>query len=144
MYRSEPVSTGVSRFAAALAEACVLAALIVTPVYFNPETQRVFEPDKLAWVFLLGLGALWAQVLASAETGRAGWRRPSRRNARPEAKGAHRINPSTPARSAAAASARVAPRRIPAVTIRLAPLLARTNATASVTLSTHARTRPAS
>ena len=73
----ETAATGVWRFAAALAEACVLAALVVTAVYFNPETQRVFEPDKLAWVFLSGLAALWAQLLIGAEGGRRAWLRPN-------------------------------------------------------------------
>lgn len=44
---------------AALAEAAVLAAVVIVPLFFNPVTERVFEPDKLAWVLALaGLGAV--------------------------------------------------------------------------------------
>ena len=42
-------------FLQALAEGSVLAAAVLAPLYFNPRSARVFEPDKLAWLLLLGL-----------------------------------------------------------------------------------------
>lgn len=74
------------QLAGGLAEACVLVALIVTPLYFNPQSERVFEPDKAAWVIGLALIALLALGLRGLESwpragglakaqGADGWRR---------------------------------------------------------------------
>ncbi len=45
----------------------MLAAVVVTPLYFNPASQRVFEPDKLAWVACLGLAAGVALAVRALE-----------------------------------------------------------------------------
>ena len=52
-----------SRFADGIMEACWLLALIVTPLFFNIYSSRVFEPDKIALLRSLALvaGAAWAQ-----------------------------------------------------------------------------------
>ena len=72
-------TTGVERFATALVEFAWLAALAVVPLFFNPRTERVFEPDKLAWAVILALAALWGLAVWRAEAWPAGWppRRPS-------------------------------------------------------------------
>ena len=44
---SKPVQTRLSRICDAIIEAGWLAALIVTPLFFNTFSNRVFEPDKL-------------------------------------------------------------------------------------------------
>lgn len=69
-------TTGVGRFAEALVELAPLAALAVVPLYFNPRTERVFEPDKLAWVIVLGCLAAWGLLVAAAERRPALWGRP--------------------------------------------------------------------
>jgi Flp pilus assembly protein TadD/O-antigen ligase len=48
-------------------EATWLVALVAVPLFFNPRTERVFEPDKLAWVVVLGLLALWALAVGWVE-----------------------------------------------------------------------------
>jgi len=56
---------GASRAVAAargLPSAAACAALMTVPLFFNPRTERVFEPDKLAWLELLGLLAVGAAV----------------------------------------------------------------------------------
>lgn len=60
-------ATGLGRFAAALGDFAVLAALAVVPLYFNPQTERVFEPDKMAWLVLLALIAGWGLTVRAAE-----------------------------------------------------------------------------
>jgi O-antigen ligase/tetratricopeptide (TPR) repeat protein len=55
------------QLAGGLAEACVLVALVVTPLYFNPQSERVFEPDKVAWVIGLAFIALLALAVRGLE-----------------------------------------------------------------------------
>ncbi len=55
------------RLASGLLEACCLVALAVVPLYFNPESERAFEPDKLAWLIVLGCAALWALLVFTVE-----------------------------------------------------------------------------
>ena len=69
---SRAAGTPARSLATGLLEAVWLVALVVTPLYFNPRTERVFEPDKLAWVLVLGLMALWAHTVRAAEA--PGWR----------------------------------------------------------------------
>ena len=58
--------------ATALLEACAVAAAVVVPLFFNPRTERVFEPDKLAWLIALAAVALAGLVVrALAEPGGA-------------------------------------------------------------------------
>ncbi|MFN2115447.1 MAG: O-antigen ligase family protein [Anaerolineae bacterium] len=59
--------TVADRLAVGLTEAAYLAALAVVPLYFNPRSERVFEPDKLAWIVVLALLALWALVVRLLE-----------------------------------------------------------------------------
>lgn len=54
-------------FAEGLIQATWLAALCVLPLYFNPRSARVFEPDKLAWLVCLALIAFSGALLALAE-----------------------------------------------------------------------------
>ncbi len=63
---ADPNTTGLSCYEALL-EATYLAALVSVPLFFNPSTERVFEPDKMAWVLLLGLMALGAHLVRAAE-----------------------------------------------------------------------------
>lgn len=58
----------------ALAEGSVLAAVLLAPLYFNPRSARVFEPDKLAWLLVLGLlaaacGLAWPLVVPLPDRG---------------------------------------------------------------------------
>ena len=52
-----------SRFADGIMEACWLLALIVTPLFFNIYSSRVFEPDKISLVRSLALVALAAWLV---------------------------------------------------------------------------------
>ncbi|RIL11503.1 hypothetical protein DCC79_04615 [bacterium] len=72
-------TTGVGRFAEAVVELAPLAALAVVPLYFNPRTERVFEPDKLVWVIVLACLAGWGLLVAAAERRPPRWiaRRPA-------------------------------------------------------------------
>lgn len=45
-------------FGMGLVEAAVLAATVAVPLFFNPATERVFEPDKLAMLQVMGALAL--------------------------------------------------------------------------------------
>src|SRR5574341_1701819 len=57
-----PLPTRLSRLADALMEACWLAGLAVTPLFFNVYSSRIFEPDKTALFRSLSLllAAAWA------------------------------------------------------------------------------------
>lgn len=60
-----------------LSWAAVLAATLITPLYFNPRSARVFEPEKLAWLTVLSFVVLGAGIAWRAAAGRAGlatWR----------------------------------------------------------------------
>lgn len=47
--------------------AVVAATLLVTPLFFNPRTDRVFEPDKLAWVIALAILAATTLIARAME-----------------------------------------------------------------------------
>jgi hypothetical protein len=47
--------TRLSRLADGLMEACWLAALVVTPLFFNVYSSRIFEPDKASLLRSLAL-----------------------------------------------------------------------------------------
>ncbi len=72
---SDPRSLGFgARCLRALSEGAVLSAALLAPLYFNPRSARVFEPDKLAWLLLLGLlaagcGLAWPLVASLPERG---------------------------------------------------------------------------
>lgn len=51
----------------ALVEAAWMAAVLLAPLYFNPRSARVFEPDKLAWLILLGIAAWLGLVLRASQ-----------------------------------------------------------------------------
>ena len=52
-----------SRFADGVMEACWLLALVVSPLFFNIYSSRVFEPDKITLVRSLALAALAAWLI---------------------------------------------------------------------------------
>lgn len=56
-------------------EAAWLAAIIVTPVFFNVFSSRIFEPDKLALLRTLALISLGAWVVKIASEGGFRWER---------------------------------------------------------------------
>ena len=71
-----------ARLAQGVMEASWLLALIVAPLYFNVQSERVFEPDKIALVRWLALIALAAWIVWVVDRGwapggqwRAGWQR---------------------------------------------------------------------
>lgn len=53
----------ISRYAEGVMEACWLIALIVSPLFFNVYSSRVFEPDKIALVRSLAVVALTAWLI---------------------------------------------------------------------------------
>lgn len=58
--------------ASGMLQAIVLAAIIVVPLFFNPRTERIFEPDKIAWIICLAVGAAlaaWARFCATYDGG---------------------------------------------------------------------------
>ena len=74
-----------ARVARGTIEACWLLALIVAPLYFNVQSERVFEPDKISlirWLAIIAGGAWVVWVLETgwspregAESWRTVWRR---------------------------------------------------------------------
>lgn len=61
--RSSKLPTPFARFCDAVIEAGILLALAVAPLYFNPETQHTFEPDKAAMLRSIVLVSLLAWSL---------------------------------------------------------------------------------
>lgn len=59
----------IARIAQGIMEAGWLAALIVAPLYFNVQTERVFEPDKISLVRWLAVVVVSAWVVWAVETG---------------------------------------------------------------------------
>lgn len=55
-------------FASGMLQAIVLASVVSAPLFFNPRTERVFEPDKIAWLICLAIGAVWAAWALVAAT----------------------------------------------------------------------------
>jgi tetratricopeptide (TPR) repeat protein len=66
------VPTRLSRFAEGLMEASWLAAVLLLPVYFNVNSSRVFEPDKVALLRSLVLLILVAWIVKLVDEGRLG------------------------------------------------------------------------
>lgn len=76
------MSTRLSRFFESAIEAGWLAALIVTPLFFNVHSSRVFEPDKLSLLrsIALVMAAAWVgkvanEVGGAAADGASRWQR---------------------------------------------------------------------
>ncbi len=63
---------GLEALAWGLLAASAPVALVAVPLYFNPRTERVFEPDKLAWIVWLALltGLAMATIGLHAPFGR--------------------------------------------------------------------------
>ena len=71
---SDVASTRSSRLGLAsigLLEAGWLAALAITPLFFNPRSARVFEPEKISWIIALALLAGWPYSVAIVSLGAA-------------------------------------------------------------------------
>ena len=66
------MSSRIARYSTRLIEACWLAAVIVTPLFFNVWSNRVFEPDKLTLMRSLALGILAASTIRLFEQGLPG------------------------------------------------------------------------
>lgn len=65
--------TKLSAAAAAVAESCWLAALVVVPVLFNVHSFRTFEEDKIPLLRSLALVVVIALVVHALEQGRRTW-----------------------------------------------------------------------
>ena len=63
--------TKLSRFAEGLMEAAWLAAIILTPLFFNIYSSRIFEPEKLALLRSLALIIVACWIIIWLETGGA-------------------------------------------------------------------------
>ena len=61
--------TKLSRYAQGIMEAAWIAALILTPLFFNKYSSRIFEPDKATLLRTLALVILGAWLVKVAETG---------------------------------------------------------------------------
>ena len=67
------MQTTLSRAAAAVAESCWLAALVVVPVFFNVHSFRTFEEDKISLLRSLALVIVVALISRAFEEGRQSW-----------------------------------------------------------------------
>ena len=67
------MQTKLSRICEAIIEAGWLAALIVTPLFFNTSSNRVFEPDKLHLLRSIALVMAVAWIVQLLDTGLSGW-----------------------------------------------------------------------
>lgn len=67
------MQTTLSRVAAAVAESCWLAALVVVPVFFNVHSFRTFEEDKISLLRSLALVIAVALIIRAFEEGRQAW-----------------------------------------------------------------------
>jgi tetratricopeptide (TPR) repeat protein/O-antigen ligase len=65
--------TKLSALAAAAAESCWLATLVVVPVFFNVHSYRTFEEDKIPFLRSLALVVVVALVIRTLEEGRQAW-----------------------------------------------------------------------
>lgn len=63
------MSSRVARIARGIMEAGWLAALVVAPLYFNVQTDRVFEPDKISLVRWLAVIVGMAWLVWAVDTG---------------------------------------------------------------------------
>ena len=64
----EPRRPTLVGFASGTLQAIVLVSIVSAPLFFNPRTERVFEPDKIAWLICLAIGAVWAAWALVAAT----------------------------------------------------------------------------
>jgi len=67
------MQTKLSRICEAIIEAGWLAALVVTPLFFNTSSNRVFEPDKLHLLRSIALVMAVAWIVQLLDTGLSGW-----------------------------------------------------------------------
>ncbi len=63
------MTSRVARIAQGVMEAGWLAALVVAPLYFNVQTERVFEPDKISLVRWLAVIVAMAWLVWAVDTG---------------------------------------------------------------------------
>ncbi|MFQ5569871.1 MAG: O-antigen ligase family protein [Rhodothermales bacterium] len=79
------MTTRLSLFCNRIIEAGWLAALVVVPLYFNPFSSRVFEPDKIALLRSIAVIMGWAWVIKAGETWRmrGKWKRGAEQAADP-------------------------------------------------------------
>lgn len=61
--------TKLSRYSESVMEAAWIAAIIMTPLFFNKYSSRIFEPDKATLLRTLALLILGAWIIKAAETG---------------------------------------------------------------------------
>ena len=61
--------TKLSRYAEGVMEAAWIAAIIMTPLFFNKYSSRIFEPDKATLLRTLALIILGAWLVKTTETG---------------------------------------------------------------------------
>lgn len=61
------------RFSDGIMEAVWLAAVILTPVFFNVYSSRIFEPDKIAFLRTLAMITLLAWIVKLIDQGRVRW-----------------------------------------------------------------------
>ncbi len=66
------MTTKLSRYCAGFIEASWLVALIVVPLFFNPYSSRIFEPDKITLLRSLSLLILGAWLVKGVEDKRSG------------------------------------------------------------------------
>jgi tetratricopeptide (TPR) repeat protein len=71
------MQTKLSRICDAVIEAGWLVALIVTPLFFNTSSNRVFEPDKLHLLRSIALVMAVAWIIQLLDTGLSGQARPA-------------------------------------------------------------------
>ncbi|MBE2235576.1 MAG: hypothetical protein IAE85_18935, partial [Anaerolinea sp.] len=76
------MTTKLSRLCEAFIEAGWLAALIVTPLFFNVHSSRVFEPDKISLMRSIALVMAAAWLVKAINDGLGGWQ--ARSGDRPE------------------------------------------------------------
>jgi hypothetical protein len=63
------MSTKLSRYAEGVMEAAWIAAIIMTPLFFNKYSSRIFEPDKATLLRTLALIILGAWLIKTTEMG---------------------------------------------------------------------------
>ncbi len=70
--RETPMMSRLMKYADAVMETAWLLAIILTPLFFNVYSQRVFEPDKISLMRTMALFGLIAGVVKLFETWRTG------------------------------------------------------------------------
>lgn len=64
--------TKLSRYTEGVIEACWLAAIVMTPLFFNKYSSRIFEPDKAALLRTLAIIILGAWLIKAVDQGLSG------------------------------------------------------------------------